>query len=45
MNRPNRYQPIHKALRGALQIRPVRRGRFELQIGCRIDLQERDSAA
>jgi hypothetical protein len=28
-----------------VQIRPVRRGRFELQIGCRIDLQEKDSAA
>jgi adenylate cyclase len=27
-----------------VQIRPVRRGRFELQIGCRVDLQERESA-
>ena len=27
-----------------VQIRPVRRGRFELQIGCRVALQERESA-
>ena len=27
-----------------VQIRPVRRGRFELQISCAVDLQERESA-
>ena len=27
-----------------VQIRPVRRGRFELQVSCGIDLQERESA-
>ena len=27
-----------------VQIRPVRRGRFELRVGCRIDLQDRASA-
>jgi hypothetical protein len=27
-----------------VQIRPVRPGRFALQIGCRVDLQERESA-
>jgi len=58
MNRPNRYSPIHKALRTALfdatpwleekcpdvLICPVRRGRFELQVGCAVQLRESDSA-